>query len=236
MNYFNKYIITNHLKKISLSSLLLAGISGFAVAQNKSLAQIQYEAMYGPIQEEKAENKPKGKYDHLTPDQKQRFEEIDKQNAALLAKRPQDYIKQHQPTGIVADPNSGVFTQTVPQQNILNAPSSHLHQGAPNGSYPQYKTSFGAMRHRKISDLVTSWSGKEGQYILWNYSKDYSIYNASSFNNEAKLNEALGLDDAINKIFRYIGAKEAANPRHLPPKICYEGTTIMIVDTNVECE
>lgn len=211
---------------IALFSTLCLGSS---FAQNKSLAQIQYEAIYGPIKDEKKEpnpNKPQGKYDHLTPDQKQRYEEIDRQNSELLSKNPQDYVKKSTPKGTLADPTSGSFTQPINPVNQTN----HF-----QNNRPQYQSAFGAMNHRSISDLVTSWSGREGQYLLWNYSKDYDIYNSSLFNQETKLNEALGLDDALQKIFRYIAFKESTNIRHLPPKTCFEGNTILIVDNNVDC-
>ncbi len=233
--------MTFKFNKITITLFSLFCINSLSIAQNKSLAQIQYEAIYGPIKEEKAEEKPKGKYDHLPLDQKQRYEEIDRQNAELISKNPQDYIEKPKPQGIIADPTSGAFIQpTIPQNSILNTPHQINKQSMkpsmkPSMGNSSYRSAFSAIRHRSISDLVTSWSGKEGQYLIWNYSKDYTIYNPSAFNQETKLNEALGLDDALQKIFRYIASKEASDPKHLPPQLCYEGNTLLVVDINVDC-
>lgn len=229
--------MTIKINKITITLFSLFCINSLSIAQNKSLAQIQYEAIYGPIKEEKAEEKPKGKYDHLPLDQKQRYEEIDRQNAELISKNPKDYIEKPKPQGIIADPTSGAFIQHTipqnsPQNSISNTPPQINKQSIGRTSY---RSAFGAIRHRSISDLVTSWSGKEGQYLIWNYSKDYTIYNPSAFNQETKLNEALGLDDALQKIFRYIASKEASDPKHLPPQLCYEENTLLVVDTNVDC-
>lgn len=217
-----------------ITSLLFFSSSVFA--QSKTLEQIRYEARYGSIIEEKQEEKAKGKYDHLPVAQRERYQEIDKKNAELLekAKDPKLSITQPKDIGVIVDPKSGAIIAPAVSQSLNSTtiiPSTNLAI-----STPSIRNSFGAIRHRKISDLVTSWSGKEGQYLLWSYSKDYDIYNPSLFNQESKLNQAVGLDDAIQKVFRYIAFKEAKNPKHLPPKICFEGNSIIIVDTNVECD
>ena len=218
------------MKKYLLIPLLIT-ISTTSFSQNKSLSQIQFEAVNGPIKETPKDDQPKSKYDGYPIAQKKRYEEIDKYNSEFLKKNPEDYVKKNKPKGILADPNFGSITESKRNLNIISNPA---YVSSENNI--QYKSAFGAMNERKISDLVTGWSGKEGQYFIWNYSKDYSIYSPSSFNNETKLNETIGVDDALQKVFRYIANKELSNPRHLPPKICHDGTTTLIVDTNVDCE
>lgn len=214
--------------KKSVFALLSIFISTSLFAQNKSLELIQYEAIYGPLPVEKKEQKPKGKYDHLNPDLKQRYEEIDRQNAELLSKDPNSYRANPQTLGIIANPQSGSLSSPRVSRQTGRVVSVD--------NVPMYSSSFMATNQRKISELVTSWSGKEGQYFLWSYSKDYDIFNAAQFNSKTHLNEAVSLDDALQKVFTYIGLLEINNPTHLPPKICYNGTTNTVVDGNVECD